>query len=447
MAESNQLKTCGECSKFNTPQCNKLDGVFVAKSSPACLYADMQVSRASAAGAFPVGVRGTLVPTPPAVDEAAKESQSKAPQNRADGPAGEVTDIPAMAALKAAMEPDKYKPMDLRNTGGTLGHGRPIWETDPRFLNPFDEMPEITAWAKMGDRMAFPAQGIVTISAKPKQGKSFATYAIIQALLKGEPFDTLTPQKSPERIIVFDAEMSKITLTQRTRAFCISIGEDGLERIGFMSLMGATPAERRDQIEDIIKERNPDIVIIDQVAKLAANVNDPVEAEFVGNWLNNLSRERTIFAVIHKNKAKDDNNMTGRLGTILEQLAVENYDVKKEDGVIKVIPVSARDTEAEGAKPFTFALDGEGRIIDPKDLLKEADEKKKAGFIQNFDRLFEKAGVKGLEIRSDQLNKLIQEEEGLQKDAARDKVSNAVSAGALIKRKVSSHEVYYSVAS
>ena len=61
-----------------------------------------------------------------------------------------------LAELSALMQPEQYE-------------NRPLWETDPDFLNPYKELPPLQTWARIGDRPALPKEGIITFSAKQKK--------------------------------------------------------------------------------------------------------------------------------------------------------------------------------------------------------------------------------------------------------------------------------------
>lgn len=240
---------------------------------------------------------------------------------------------------------------------------RPLWETDEDIINPYLQLPPNPCWCKIGERQALPKEGIVTFSAKQKKGKSASTYACALSLLSGNTFDTLQPTDRPKLVLAFDMEMSKATLTNRVLQQIKAIGKYG-DRFAVCSLKAKNITERISFIASKIERYNPDIVIIDQAAKLVQDINNTAETSAITDFLDKLSIGRSVWVVMHENKTDADNNMRGHLGSYLSFAAVEAYSVDKKDGVFTITPKEARDTETEDAACIRFAIDADGQIID-----------------------------------------------------------------------------------
>lgn len=265
---------------------------------------------------------------------------------------------------------------------------RPLWEIDADFINPFEELPPIQTWAVMGDRPAIPKQGIITFSAKQKKGKSLSVYAFSLALLSGEQFDNLKAREEPRLIMIFDFEMSKTTLVNRVRSIATSLGAKA-NRFVVCSLKATKGiAEQRATIEKKIAMYQPDIVVIDQVAKLLLDINSTTESESVSRWVDNLSLNRSVWVVIHENKAADDGNMRGHIGTSLAFANVEAYTVSKDKGVFTIAYKEGRDSESEGAAPVRFALSRDGMIITASDILASNEDEERQRLLAEFADIF-----------------------------------------------------------
>jgi hypothetical protein len=305
---------------------------------------------------------------------------------------------------------------------------QPLWEIDSRFLNPFAPVPPVQTWATMGDRPALPCKGIITFSAKPKQGKSISTYALIAPILTGQEFDTLKPTADrPRLVIVFDTEMDTPTLSKRVAAMQKGLG-NAAPRFQVVPLLEVVKSQRRDIIEAITAKYNPDIVVIDQIARMVTNFNDARENVEFGEWLAQYAAKRTVLTVIHQNKAADNTQMKGHLGSILEELAVENYSVSRKQGVFEIKPTNARQSCVdEDSTPVTFALNEAGEIVTATNVIEQNREKEADRWRNDLRQIF----GDDEELKAAEIVTRIMSQQGLTQRPAETKVANARLAGAI----------------
>ena len=305
---------------------------------------------------------------------------------------------------------------------------QPLWEIDQRFLNPFAPVPPVQTWATMGDRPALPCKGIITFSAKPKQGKSISTYALIAPILTGQEFDTLKPAECrPRLVVVFDTEMDTTTLSNRAKAMQKALG-DASRRFQVVPLLNTPKSKRREIIEAITAEYNPDIVVIDQIARMVVNFNDAAENVAFGEWLAQYAAARTVLAVIHQNKAADNTQMKGHLGSILEELAVENYSVSRKQGVFEVKPTNARQSCVDDdSAPVTFALNDAGEIVTATNVIEKNREKEADRWRNDLRAIF----GEDEELKASEIVARIMHQQGLTERPAKAKLANAKTAGAI----------------
>lgn len=318
-------------------------------------------------------------------------------------------------ALSEIMKPEQYT-------------NRPIWETDPDFLDPYKELPPLQTWCKIADRPALPKEGIITFSAKQKKGKSLSTYALAIPLLSGNAFDTLTPSDRPNFVMVFDMEMSETTLTNRVLNQVRSIGEHGT-RFVVCPLKAKSIHDRVKIISAKVEQYHPDIIVVDQAAKLVANGNDLAESNALTDWLDKMSIGRSVWVVMHENKGQDDNNLKGHLGSFLSYAAVEAYTVDHKDGVFTITYREGRDTDSDNAAPVRFAIGGDGKIIDAAAIFRAAQEREAEGWRNNFALLFGDDKT----LRSVELIERINSKEGLEERAAKTKIARAKEVGVIRK--------------
>lgn len=318
-------------------------------------------------------------------------------------------------ALSEIMKPEQYT-------------NRPIWETDPDFLDPYKELPPLQTWCKIADRPALPKEGIITFSAKQKKGKSLSTYALAIPLLSGNAFDTLTPSDRPNLVMVFDMEMSETTLTNRVLNQVRSIGEHGT-RFVVCPLKAKSIQDRIKTITAKVEKYHPDIIVVDQAAKLVANGNDLAESNALTDWLDKMSIGRSVWVVMHENKGAEDNNLKGHLGSFLSYAAVEAYSVDHKDGVFTITYREGRDTDSDNAAPVRFAIGGDGKIIDAAAIFRAAQEREAEGWRNNFTLLFGDDKT----LRSVELIERINSKEGIEERAAKTKIARAKELGVIRK--------------
>lgn len=315
----------------------------------------------------------------------------------------------------------------------------PLWEIDQRILNPFAELPPKRVWAKIGNRPTLVNPGFTTFSAKPKQGKSLGIYAMALALLTQRPMGALTPLEQPRLIIVFDTEMDKPTLMTRQRTMQKDLGDNG-KRFVVAPLVEVEKSKRTEVIEELTAKFHPDIVVIDQVARLLNDFNDPKEAVAFGEWLNRYSQAQTTLVVIHQNKASDNTQMKGHLGSILNELAMENYSVRRDNGVFSVNIENSRFTNTDDAESFMFALNSDGAIIAPDDILTRRQEEEAVKWRDNFARIF----GNDEELTRTELERRLTKQDNIEQRAASNKISLADKFGIFNKVK-RGRNVHYSL--
>lgn len=305
-----------------------------------------------------------------------------------------------------------------------------LYIVDSRFLDPTKPLPEVRTWAKISGRPSFQKEGIVLLNAKPKQGKSYALYAIFQTLIKNEIFDTLEPQDCPSRCIVFDTEMSEIDLQTRIRPLYKKIGSANAAKFQVCSLLSVPKTERLTLIEDIVRTYEPPIIAIDQVADLMDDFNSSAEAVQVFERLKILMTKRTVFLVIHQNKAKDDSNSKGHAGTLAEQDATEVYSIKKEKGVFELTLRMSRFASNEDAETFCFSL-ADGEIVSADEVSKRNAETERKELRQELSYLF---GAETELPRSTLVEKIIKAKGVMERKAA-DLINEAVKMEILSKKR------------
>jgi hypothetical protein len=299
---------------------------------------------------------------------------------------------------------------------------------DPDRLDPWAELPPLRTWCKIGGRLAIPREGIISISAKRKQGKSYFCYALALALISGKPFGNIEPLAEPNFVMVFDTEMDRATLQERMRSVLRQVGKDN-QGLQVFPILSVEKDKRLPFIQDKVALYDPEIIVVDGIADLIANFNDAEESLSVMEDLLRLAVGRTVVCIIHQNKALTDENMRGHLGTNLGNKAIENYSVKRSGGVFQVTCVDSRFSDPESGEDFKFALTEDGDIITTESVLAKENDRKTLELKEEFQEIFSD----GLPLKYVDIAKKVAERSGCSSTLAKAKVTEAKKMGIIKK--------------
>ena len=245
--------------------------------------------------------------------------------------------------FKAKITEDRFK---YKNH--VLDLSQPI--NEPKFLFSIGNIPSI------------PAGELIGIKGRAKQGKSQWEYILISVMLAGISKGEIKPLQPTCKVLLFDTEQSQASLKkccQRALKFAeLPTDKNDVRFLPFF-LRPLTIEERRQTIEDAIKEEKPDIIFIDGVRDLLQDFNSLEQSNELIQSLLSLTAEYgcTIASVLHQNKSKEDGNMRGHLGTELLNKLTDCFEVSKKDGKFLVTCTDSRNIPCAD---FAFSIDANG---------------------------------------------------------------------------------------
>ena len=196
---------------------------------------------------------------------------------------------------------------------------------DPQFLLRIHGVPTV------------PRGNLVAINAKWKNGKTFLCDLLCSVFLGGTAFPDMDNNHQEGKVLFFDTEQD-ISDTARIRNVIYSlIPEESRERLEIYCLRGSDISSddgklnRYEFIAKAVEHSQPALVIVDGIADLIYNYNDPIESQLMVNNLASLASKHdcAIITVMHQNKSKDNTTMKGHLGTLLYQKACDVFSVTK----------------------------------------------------------------------------------------------------------------------
>lgn len=233
---------------------------------------------------------------------------------------------------------------------------------------------------EINDERCFARKELIAIKAKAKQGKSTLEMILIAALLCGKWHYVRRLADVRPRILYIDTEM-KPADTQLMNRKAMHLAElpetEDVPEATFINLRRQTADECQQALTDLLKKYHPDIVFIDGIVDLLLNFNDLEESQALIRKLLALAEEFNccLVNVLHTNKAIDDHNMRGHLGSFLTQKASLVFNCKK-DPASHIVTVSCSESRHAPIPDFTFAFDSEGYPTSAEELLQAMREEK-----------------------------------------------------------------------
>ena len=234
--------------------------------------------------------------------------------------------------------------------------------------------PEVAALTVDGVGL-FALGDIHGLKGKQKCGKTTALKVCLAAWMCGSQFRVATGLDQP-RVLYLDTEQKqsdvKLIVTD-------VIQMTGLEAQYVDDHLQVYALRRRDfnlLLDDmrlLIGDYRPQVVVIDGIVEFVASFNDESMAKQLIHELLCISEAGAlaIVCVLHTNKADDDHNMRGHLGTMLAQKAGTVLECKKDKGS-SVITVTCTDARHAEMPDWSIMFSEEGRIVDADERRRQA---------------------------------------------------------------------------
>ena len=218
----------------------------------------------------------------------------------------------------------------------------------------------------------FALSDIHALKGKQKCGKTTALKVCLAAWMQGRQFRVVSGLETP-RVLYLDTEQKqsdvKLIVTDLMAMTGLS-GEQVDEHLRVYALRRRDFNLLLDDMRLLIADFRPQVVVVDGVVEFVASFNDEAMAKQLIHELLCLSEEHRLamVCVLHTNKADDDHNMRGHLGTMLAQKAGTVLECKKTGSVITVTCSDARHQEMPD---WSIAFGDEGRIEDADEQRKQ----------------------------------------------------------------------------
>lgn len=291
--------------------------------------------------------------------QASEQASGLQPVQQAQGQAGQVNNQAQPSALgivAAAMS----EPTEAEQLTEQLR--RKLAET----LVSYDTEVEPEQYALSVDGVGFfSLRDIHGVKAKQKQGKSSALKVCAAALLSGQQFRVRSELTAP-KVLWLDTEQNRSDVKLVTTDIIEMTGlapELVRQMLHVHALRCCDYEELQPLMLQAIEDFLPQVLVLDGLVEFVSSFNDETIAKQLVHDLQVVSQKYScaVVAVLHTNKAEEDRNMRGHLGSMLAQKAGTVLECRKEQGVITV---SCSDSRHAEMPSWSICYDAEGRICD-----------------------------------------------------------------------------------
>ena len=243
---------------------------------------------------------------------------------------------------------------------------------EQRRITPNSVIPKRRFLFEMFDKPCFARGELVGITGRAKSGKTFFTSMLMALGVCNEVMGIRRIDPKPLRVLWMDTEQSEestqeilcdriMKLWQRNMPEGESIENFPSEMFDIFNVRAEAWQDRLPLLETAIKEYHPDLVILDGIRDLVNDINDGILSQEVIERLMHLASETEccIVSILHQNKASEDKNLRGWIGTELTYKSFEVYECSKDnDRIFSVKQTMTRKYDIDNA--LQFVVDAEG---------------------------------------------------------------------------------------
>ncbi len=250
---------------------------------------------------------------------------------------------------------------------------------EKRRITPDKALPKMEFLFRLFHKPCFPRGELVALSGKAKSGKTFVSSILMALCFRSQVLSV--EQIEPKRLHVlwYDTEQSEESTQDILRSRIIpmtGIAEDHfpMELLDVFNVRPDSYDQRLPMLEAAVNHFRPDLVILDGIRDLVADINDGVVAQDCIERLMHLASDCRccIVCVLHQNKSAEDRNLRGWIGTELKNKAFEVYECCKSSE--RIFAWSQTDTRKyDILDTLKFAVNDDGiPYLCSEEQLKEA---------------------------------------------------------------------------
>ena len=239
-------------------------------------------------------------------------------------------------------------------------------QLEQRRITPTTKLPPMEFLFRLGGKPCFARGELTGLSGKAKSGKTFVSSILMALCFRSQLLSVERIDSQKQHVLWYDTEQSEES-TQDILCHRIipltGIAEERfpMELMDVFNVRGEAMIERLGILELLVRRYQPDLVVLDGIRDLVADINDGVVAQDTIERLMRLASDNhcAIVCVLHQNKNQEDKNLRGWIGTELKNKAFEVYECAKSSE--RIFTWAQTDTRKyDMTSPLQFAVNEQG---------------------------------------------------------------------------------------
>ena len=235
-----------------------------------------------------------------------------------------------------------------------------------RRITPQTKLPPMEFLFRLAGKPCFARGELTGLSGKAKSGKTFVSSILMALCFRSQLLSVERIEPKRLHVLWYDTEQSEESTQDILRNRIIpltGIAEDQFpnDLMDVFNVRGEAMADRIGILELFVLRYQPDLVVLDGIRDLVADINDGVVAQDTIERLMRLASDNhcAIVCVLHQNKSQEDRNLRGWIGTELKNKAFEVYECAKSSE--RIFTWAQTDTRKyDIPTPLQFAVNEQG---------------------------------------------------------------------------------------
>ena len=225
---------------------------------------------------------------------------------------------------------------ELALAGFSTEQEQRLLRLERRRITPQTELQQMEFLFRLHGKPCFARGELTGLSGKAKSGKTFVSSILMALCFRSKLLSIERIEQKKLHVLWYDTEQSEESTQDILRNRIIpltGIPEDQfpMDMLDVFNVRGEQFSDRLALLELAIERYQPDLVILDGIRDLVADINDGVVAQDTVERLMRLASQNrcAIVCVLHQNKSQEDRNLRGWIGTELKNKAFEVYECTK----------------------------------------------------------------------------------------------------------------------
>jgi len=209
-------------------------------------------------------------------------------------------------------------------------------QLEQRRITPSTKLRPMEFLFRLSGKPCFARGELTGLSGKAKSGKTFVSSILMALCFRNQLLSVERIEPKRLHVLWYDTEQSEESTQDILKHRIIpltGIPEDRfpMEQMDVFNVRGEPMIERLGILELLVRRYQPDLVVLDGIRDLVADINDGVVAQDTIERLMRLASDNhcAVVCVLHQNKSQEDKNLRGWIGTELKNKAFEVYECAK----------------------------------------------------------------------------------------------------------------------